>query len=197
MIFEKIVALVLIFFLLPLLVLLAILVRINMGSPILFKQNRAGMNGVPFTILKFRTMMNIENIEDGFRLTKLGKLLRSTSLDELPELFNVLKGDMSFVGPRPLLVEYLPRYSEFQSQRHNVRPGITGWAQINGRNSISWEDRFKMDIWYVENHSFYLDIKILCKTFFRVFNREGINPEGYTTMPFFIGNKNEDVDGKL
>ena len=180
----------------PLMFLLALLVRFNIGSPILFTQERPGLNGSVFKMLKFRTMLNSTDSQNRFlsddkRITKFGAFLRSTSLDELPGLLNVLKGDMSLVGPRPLLVQYLPLYNKEQARRHNVRPGITGWAQVNGRNAISWEDKFKFDVWYVDNQSFLLDIKILFLTVKKVFVREGISANGVATMPLFKGSNKE------
>lgn len=199
MLVERVIALVFILFLLPLFLFIAILVGLYIGSPVFFRQDRPGRNSIIFSIVKYRTMLDTTNLEgdllsDKERLTKFGQFLRSSSFDELPALWNVLKGEMSFVGPRPLLVKYLPLYSERQSRRHEVKPGITGWAQINGRNSISWEDRLEMDVWYVENRSLSLDIKILWKTIFRVFKRDGINQDGYATMPDFKGNQNKDND---
>jgi len=178
----------------PLMVLIAILIRITMGSPVLFRQTRTGLNGVPFIIFKFRTMRDISFQEvwletDAARLTSLGKILRSTSLDELPELWNILKGDMSLVGPRPLLMEYLPRYTPFQARRMEVKPGITGWAQVNGRNALTWEEKFKLDIWYVDHQSFLLDLKILWMTILQVVMRRGISAKGYATMPEFLGTR--------
>ena len=175
-------------------VLIAILIRITMGSPVLFRQTRTGLNGVPFIIFKFRTMRDISFQEvwletDAARLTSLGKILRSTSLDELPELWNILKGDMSLVGPRPLLMEYLPRYTPFQARRMEVKPGITGWAQVNGRNALTWEEKFKLDIWYVDHQSFLLDLKILWMTILQVVMRRGISAKGYATMPEFLGTR--------
>lgn len=166
----------------------------NLGKPVLFRQLRPGKNGETFEMIKFRSMRdavdeNGNTLPDSERLTPFGEKLRSTSLDELPGLWNVLKGDMSLVGPRPLLVEYLPLYTEEQSKRHNVRPGITGWAQVNGRNAISWEEKFKLDVWYVENQSFFLDIKILLLTVKKVFIRDGISAEGEVTMSKFTGRK--------
>jgi lipopolysaccharide/colanic/teichoic acid biosynthesis glycosyltransferase len=163
----------------PIVLITAILVRVKLGSPILFTQERPGLHGSVFKMMKFRTMLdavdkNGQQLPDEQRLTPFGVLLRSTSLDELPGLLNVIKGDMSLVGPRPLLVEYLPLYSDVESQRHNVRPGITGWAQVNGRNTVSWGQRFSYDVWYVENHNFWLDIKILILTVKKVFVRDGI-----------------------
>jgi len=181
----------------PLLVLLAILVKIKLGSPVLFHQVRPGLNGKPFKIFKFRTMLDVTDSDgklllDELRLTPFGKMLRATSLDEQPELWNVLKGDMSLVGPRPLLMEYLPLYSKEQNRRHEVRPGITGWAQINGRNAISWEEKFKLDVWYVDNQSFWLDFEILFKTVKTVLIRKGISAEGEVTMPRFTGTRKRD-----
>lgn len=166
----------------------------NLGKPVLFKQNRPGLNDHVFEMVKFRSMRDAVDdlgnaLPDSERLTPFGSKLRSSSLDELPGLWNVLIGDMSLVGPRPLLVEYLPLYSNEQAKRHNVRPGITGWAQINGRNAISWEDKFTLDIWYVENQSFWLDIKILFLTVKKVFFREGISADGEVTMSKFEGSK--------
>ncbi len=173
---------------------LIFLVRLKLGSPVFFIQLRSGKSGKLFKLFKFRTMLDQKDrsgkeLPDSDRLTSFGSKLRSSSLDELPGLWNVLKGDMSLVGPRPLLVEYLPLYSKEQSKRHNVRPGITGWAQVNGRNSISWEEKFKLDVWYVENQSFWLDIKILLLTVKKVFVKEGIAAEGEVTMKKFTGTK--------
>lgn len=180
-------------FSIPLMV-LTILVFTFIGCPVFFIQERPGLNGRIFKMYKFRTMNN--NIDksgmllpDDQRITKLGRFLRNSSLDELPEIFNVFKGDMSFVGPRPLLVEYLPLYSNFQSRRHEVKPGITGLAQINGRNSISWDEKFNYDVYYVDNNSFVLDLKILLLTVFKVVKREGVNSKINETMPKFTGNK--------
>ncbi|EOP37867.1 MULTISPECIES: sugar transferase [Bacillus cereus group] len=172
--------------------LVAIIVKTQIGSPILFRQQRPGLHGKPFYLYKFRTMTNErdrngELLQDHARLTKFGKNLRKYSLDELPQLINVLKGQLSLVGPRPLLMEYLPLYSQEQAKRHNVRPGITGWAQINGRNSISWDEKFKLDVWYVENQSFLLDLKILYLTFSKVLKSEGITNNKHVTMPVFKG----------
>lgn len=164
----------------PLMLLVAILVRVNLGSPIIFVQERVGLNNKVFKLYKFRSMTNEtdkrgELLTKEERLTKFGKLIRKTSLDELPELWNILKGDMSFIGPRPLLVEYLPRYNDEQIKRHNVRPGLTSYTAVNGRATLSWDQRFKMDVWYVKNGSFLLDLKILVKTFITVFKRENID----------------------
>lgn len=178
----------------PVYLFLGLLVIIKNGSPVLFKQTRPGKEGMPFTFYKFRTMTDEKDAEgnllpDQDRLTKFGGFLRKTSLDELPSLFNVLKGDMSLVGPRPLLMQYLPLYNEFQKKRHKVKPGITGWAQINGRNAISWERKFELDVWYVENQSFWLDIKIIVLTLWKVCKREGISAENHATMELFQGTK--------
>lgn len=183
-----------IIFLSPVFLVIAILVKIKLGSPIIFKQQRPGLNEKIFTMYKFRTMTDERDekgnlLPNNVRITKLGKLLRSTSLDELPELLNVLKGDMSLVGPRPLLVEYLPLYNKEQSRRHLVRPGITGYAQVNGRNAITWEEKFDKDIYYVENVSFFLDLKILFQTFIKVLRRENINQSNDFTMERFKGTK--------
>lgn len=177
---------------LPLLV-VAFLVRRKLGSPVLFWQVRPGMHGKPFKMVKFRSMTDERDPEgvllpDASRLTPFGRFLRTTSLDELPELLNVLRGDMSLVGPRPLLMEYLPLYTPEQARRHEVRPGITGWAQINGRNAITWEEKFALDAWYVDNRSLWLDIKILWLTVKKVLRRDGINATGDVTMPVFKGN---------
>jgi lipopolysaccharide/colanic/teichoic acid biosynthesis glycosyltransferase len=176
----------------PLFILIAVLVRVNLGRPLFFCQQRPGLRGAPFNMWKFRTMTNSYGsdghlLPDAQRLTRFGVFLRSSSLDELPELWNVLKGDMSLVGPRPLLMEYVPLYSERQSRRQWVRPGITGWAQINGRNAISWEEKFELDVWYVENRTLWLDIKILLLTIWRVIKRDGISHEGEATVSRFTG----------
>lgn len=176
----------------PIIIIVAILVRIKLGTPILFKQDRVGKNGKIFKMIKFRTMVDATDkfgniLPDEERLTKFGKLLRSTSLDELPELINVLKGDMSLVGPRPLLVKYIELYSKEQWRRHEVKPGITGWAQINGRNSITWSEKFKLDVWYVDNTSIFLDLKILFLTVLKVVRRDGINQSTNETMESFNG----------
>jgi len=179
----------------PVLLFLYFWVRHRMGDPVFFRQQRPGLDGKPFHMYKFRTMTydcdeNRRLLPDKDRLTSLGRFLRATSLDELPELFNVLKGDMSLVGPRPLLTQYLGRYTPEQARRHEVRPGVTGWAQINGRNAISWEEKFKLDVWYVDHHTLWLDIKILLMTFVKVFNREGISAAGEATMNEFKGSEN-------
>ena len=176
----------------PFLLVLAALVWICYGWPVLFCPQRPGLRGRPFLIYKFRTMLKARDTQgnllpDAQRLTRFGRFLRSTSLDELPELFNVLKGDMSLVGPRPLLMEYLPRYTPEQARRHEVKPGITGWAQVNGRNAISWEEKFKLDVWYVANHTLWLDLKILALTVIQVFQRKGISAHDHATMPAFMG----------
>ncbi|MDD2806213.1 MAG: sugar transferase [Elusimicrobiales bacterium] len=178
----------------PILIVLFLLIRIKLGAPVIFQQLRPGLNGRPFRIYKFRTMTRAVDAEgnllpDEKRLTSFGQFLRSYSLDELPELLNVIKCEMSLVGPRPLLMEYLPLYSEEQSLRHNLRPGITGWAQINGRNAISWEEKLKFDVWYVNNRTFWLDMLILARTVKKVFVKEGIHQDGHVTMAKFAGNK--------
>nr|WP_272800843.1 sugar transferase [Sphingobium sp. AntQ-1] len=178
----------------PLLVIVALLVRLNLGAPILFRQLRPGLHGRPFQMLKFRTMRDAYDrdgvpLADADRITGFGRFLRSTSLDELPGLWSVLKGDMSLVGPRPLLMEYLPLYSPQQARRHEVRPGITGWAQVNGRNALSWDEKFALDLWYVEHRSFKLDLKILLLTVRKVLVRDGISAAGEATMPKFTGSE--------
>ena len=192
-VFDILVSASALFVLLPVILLLTVLIRGRLGAPVLFRQPRPGRNGLPFQMVKFRTMLDAVDADgnmlpDEQRLTPFGAFLRSTSLDELPELWNVLKGDMSLVGPRPLLMEYLPLYSQEQYRRHDVRPGVTGWAQINGRNAISWEEKFKLDVWYVDNRSFWLDIKILFLTVKKVLVRDGISGEGESTMSKFTGN---------
>ncbi|MFR3559780.1 MAG: sugar transferase [Paraclostridium sordellii] len=177
----------------PVLIIVGTLIRIKLGSPIFFTQDRLGKDGKVFKMIKFRTMLDAtdkwgEPLPDEDRLTPFGKALRSTSLDELPELINVFKGDMSLVGPRPLLIEYKELYSEEQFRRHEVRPGITGWAQVNGRNTLAWNERFKMDIDYVDNQSVFIDIKILFMTVFKVLKRDGISQDGHVTMEKFNGN---------
>jgi lipopolysaccharide/colanic/teichoic acid biosynthesis glycosyltransferase len=176
----------------PVLGLTALAVRVFLGSPVFFSQLRPGMHGKPFTVYKFRTMRDAVDaagrpLSDAERLTRFGRFLRASSLDDLPELWNVFRGDMSLVGPRPLLMEYLPLYSPEQARRHEVRPGITGWAQVNGRNAISWEEKFRLDVWYVEHRSFWLDLKILALTLKKVFVREGISQEGQATAARFRG----------
>jgi len=175
----------------PMLIICCI-IRVYIGNPVLFKQIRPGYLGRPFEIMKFRTMSNARNYDgeflpDELRLTSLGKYLRQYSIDELPQLFNVLKGDLSFVGPRPLLMDYLPLYNEHQARRHEVKPGITGWTQVNGRNALAWEEKFDLDVWYVENRSFFLDIKIMWMTLLKVIKKEGISAQESVTMPVFTG----------
>lgn len=177
----------------PFMVVIALMVRWKLGGPVLFRQIRPGKDAKPFEMLKFRTMTDARDSEgrllsDAERLTPFGRFLRSTSLDELPELWNVLKGDMSLVGPRPLLMEYLPLYSVEQARRHEVKPGLTGWVQVNGRNALSWEEKFALDIWYVDNRSFWLDMRIVALTFIRIVKRDGISHADSATMPPFRGN---------
>ena len=191
--FDLVVALLLLPSIFLMCLMIAFFVKIKLGSPVIFTQLRPGLNGKIFNMVKFRTMTNKCDLDgnllpDSIRLTKFGKFLRSTSLDELPGLWNVLKGDMSLVGPRPLLVEYLPLYSKKQSRRHKVRPGITGWAQVNGRNTISWDKKFDLDVWYVDNQSIWLDVKILWLTVKKVIMRDGINQDGQATSEYFKGN---------
>lgn len=190
--FDIVVASALLVLLSPILLALTIIIHFNMGSPVLFKQVRPGLHGRPFTMYKLRTMSDARDgqgnlLPDGERLTRLGQFLRSTSLDELPELLNVIQGEMSLVGPRPLLMQYLPLYSAEQARRHEVRPGVTGWAQVNGRNAITWDEKFEYDVWYVDNWSLWLDIKILWLTLVAVVKRDGINADGRATMPAFSG----------
>lgn len=190
--FDLTFALIALVLLSPVILIIAILVRVFLGTPIIFRQQRPGYKGRPFFLYKFRSMTNRlapdgSLLPDARRLTGFGRLLRSLSLDELPELFNILRGEMSFVGPRPLLMEYLPLYSPEQARRHAVMPGLTGWAQVNGRNAIDWETRFKMDVWYVDNWSFWLDIRIILLTFWKVLSREGVNQEGQSTVEYFKG----------
>lgn len=180
----------------PFIAILAFLISRKLGAPVLFTQVRPGRYGRAFTMVKFRSMTDARDengtlLPDADRLTPFGRWLRATSLDELPELWNVLRGDMSLVGPRPLLMEYLPLYTDAQARRHEVRPGITGWAQINGRNALSWEEKFALDIWYVDNVSVWLDTKIIVKTLLKVLRREGISAAGTATMPRFVGTKEE------
>ena len=181
----------------PLILVVALLVRARLGSPVLFKQERPGLHGKPFTMIKFRTMLDARDDSgalrpDSERLTAFGRRLRSSSLDELPELWNVLTGDMSLIGPRPLLMHYLPLYSAQQARRHDVPPGITGWAQANGRNAISWDQKFALDVWYVDHWSLALDARILAASVKSVFSKHGISAEGEATMPEFTGNKDDD-----
>lgn len=194
---DIVIALLALILLSPILLIVAYLVRTRLGSPVLFRQIRPGLHGKPFEMVKFRTMTDERDVEGNLlpnevRLTKFGKMLRSTSLDELPELWNVLKGDMSIVGPRPLLMDYLPLYNEEQAKRNNVRPGMTGHAQVNGRNAISWEKKFELDTWYVENQSLWLDFKIMLLTVKKVLIKEGINQSEEVTMTRFTGNKHDD-----
>lgn len=191
-IFDVIVAATALVLLAPVLTVVALLVQSKLGGPILFRQQRPGRNGQAFEMIKFRTMLNAVDpdgrpLPDSDRLTPFGRILRSTSLDELPELFNVLRGDMSLVGPRPLLMQYLPLYSPEQARRHEVRPGLTGWAQINGRNAVDWNEKFSMDVWYVDNRTFLLDLKIILLTMRKVAFRENITAEGEATMLPFLG----------
>ena len=185
----------------PLIAVVAIAVRLKLGSPVLFCQERPGLRGRPFTILKFRTMLNARDsdgrlLADNERLTPFGRWLRATSLDELPELWNVIRGDMSLVGPRPLLMHYVPLYTPEQARRHEVRPGVTGWAQVNGRNTVSWDERFALDTWYVDNRSLLLDLKILAATFGLVLRRSGISAEESATMPEFTGSADRLKSGE-
>jgi sugar transferase EpsL len=180
----------------PVIILTAVLIAFKLGRPVIFTQMRPGENGIPFKMLKFRSMTDARDsegnlLEDDIRLTDFGSRLRATSLDELPGLINVIKGDMSLVGPRPLLMEYLPLYNDFQKRRMEVKPGITGWAQINGRNAISWKRKFELDVWYVENQSFWLDLKIIFLTVLKVFKRSDINAENTKTMHWFKGNEGD------
>lgn len=195
--FDVILAALALLMLAPVMLVTALLVRRYLGSPVLFSQTRPGFKGKPFQVYKFRTMTDARDsdgnlLPDDVRLTPFGLFLRSSSLDELPQLFNVLKGDIALVGPRPLLMAYLPLYSARQARRHDVRPGITGWAQVNGRNAISWEQKFELDVWYVENQSFWLDLKILALTLKKVFVKEGISADGTHTMPRFNGSNTGD-----
>ena len=190
--FDLVVAMIALVLLAPIMLCIAVLIRLNMGGPVLFTQQRPRLHGQPFWMYKFRTMRNAQDAQgnlfsDAERLTPLGRFLRSSSLDELPELYNVLRGEMSLVGPRPLLMEYLERYTPEQARRHEVRPGVTGWAQVNGRNAIGWEKKFELDVWYVDNRSLALDLKILCLTVFKVLKREGISAVNGATMSKFMG----------
>lgn len=191
--FDFSISAVLLTMLLPLFVWIAVLVRLNLGSPVFFRQMRPGRNGRPFMIYKFRSLTDETDAQgkplpDEDRFTRFSDMLRRTSLDELPELFNVLKGEMSLVGPRPLLMQYLDRFDAVQARRHEVRPGITGWAQVNGRNAISWEKKFRLDVWYVDHRNFCLDLKILAATVNQVFRQEGIREKGHVTAREFMGN---------
>lgn len=195
-IFDFLVALAALLVLWPVLLVLAVLVRVKLGRPVLFCQQRPGLHGRPFTMFKFRTMITRTHddqgrlLPDDRRLTPFGLWLRATSLDELPELFNVLRGDMSLVGPRPLMMKYLDRYTPEQFRRHEVKPGITGWAQIHGRNNMTWEEKFEYDVWYVDHWNLWLDLKILFLTFWQVLRREGVSKEGHVTVDEFMGTKN-------
>jgi len=196
-ILDIIIATIALILLSPLYLYVAYKVRKNLGSPVIFRQVRPGLHGRPFEMIKFRTMTDERDPEGNLlpneqRLPKFGKMLRATSLDEMPELWNVIKGDMSIVGPRPLLMDYLPLYNEEQAKRHNVRPGMTGYAQVNGRNTISWEEKFKLDTWYVENQSIWLDFKIMFQTVKKVLVKEGINQSEEVTMTRFMGNKKDE-----
>jgi sugar transferase EpsL len=191
-IFDRIFSFILLILLMPVMIFLTILIRFNLGRPVLFKQLRPGLRGEPFYLYKFRTMKDScdeagDMLPDEKRLTALGLKLRNYSLDELPQLINVVRGELSFVGPRPLLMEYLDRYTPEQARRHEVKPGITGWAQVNGRNAISWEEKFKLDVWYVDNRSLLLDLKILWLTVVKVLGAEGISADGMATMSEFMG----------
>ncbi|MDB5813285.1 MAG: sugar transferase [Rhodocyclales bacterium] len=194
--YDFLMALLMLILALPLLLLLAVLIRVRLGSPVFFRQLRPGLHGKSFMLCKFRSMSDARNeqgelLPDDIRLGAFGARLRSLSLDELPQLWNVLKGDMSLVGPRPLLMQYLARYSSRQARRHEVRPGITGWAQVNGRNALSWEERLELDVWYVDNRSFLLDIKILVMTARGIFCDKGVSAKGHVTMPEFTGSTQE------
>ncbi|QHI72082.1 sugar transferase [Aminipila terrae] len=185
----------------PVLLIVSIMVRVKLGSPVIFMQERPGLHAKIFTMYKFRSMTDEcddtgQLMPDHVRLTNFGKFLRKTSLDELPELFNIFKGDMSFVGPRPLLVRYLERYNDEQARRHDVRPGLTGWAQINGRNAITWEEKFRLDVWYVDHWNLWLDLKIFIMTFVKVIRKEGISAEGEATMGEFLGTKEITKEGE-
>lgn len=191
---DILVAAALLLLLSPVLLVTAIMVAVKLGRPVLFRQVRPGLHGKPFTLVKFRSMRDATGpdgrpLPDSERLTRFGKLLRATSLDELPELWNVTRGEMSLVGPRPLIMAYLDRYTPEQARRHEVRPGITGWAQVNGRNAVDWDERFAMDVWYVDNHNLWLDVKILWLTVMAVVKRDGVSAEGHVTMPEFMGSR--------
>lgn len=196
---DLLVAAVALILLSPVILIVALLVLVTMGRPILFRQQRPGLHGRPFAMLKFRTMREDPALgtgvaSDGRRLTRLGRFLRRTSLDELPELWNILKGDMSLVGPRPLLMQYLDRYTPQQARRHEVKPGLTGWAQVNGRNALSWEEKFALDTWYVDHRSFFLDVRILLLTAWAVIRPKGISAEGAATMPEFMGSLSSEAE---
>jgi lipopolysaccharide/colanic/teichoic acid biosynthesis glycosyltransferase len=199
--FDIFVSAVMLVLLAPLLLLIAVLIRLLIGSPVLFRQPRPGLHGRPFEIVKFRTMSDArgsdgELLPDAARLGTFGRLLRSTSLDELPELWNVLKGEMSLVGPRPLLMRYLPLYSPNEMRRHDVRPGLTGWTQVKGRNSLSWPRKFELDLWYVDHRTFWLDLRILLMTVWMVVRRDGISQEGEATMSPFVGSGTTPASGR-
>ena len=192
--FDLILTLVTAIFWLPLLLVVALIVRIKLGAPVFFRQERPGLNGKPFRMVKFRSMTDARDangnlLPDEDRLPAFGRWLRASSMDELPELFNVLKGEMSLVGPRPLLMQYIPRYNARQARRHEVPPGITGWAQVNGRNAIAWDQKFELDVWYVEHRSLWLDCKIILLTILKLFRRDDVNAPGSATMPEFMGNQ--------
>jgi len=191
---DLVVAAIALLLLSPILLLTMLAVRLFLGTPVIFRQQRPGYQGRPFFLYKFRTMTDASDpagnlLPDSERLTPLGRFLRALSLDELPELFNILRGEMSLVGPRPLLMEYLPRYSPEQMRRHDAWPGLTGWAQVNGRNALTWADKFRLDVWYVERWSFWLDIKIILLTFWKVLKREGVSQPGQATTEYFMGNE--------
>ncbi|QNI52885.1 bacterial sugar transferase family protein [Synechococcus sp. BIOS-E4-1] len=195
--FDRLFALLSLFILSPLFIVTALLVRWRLGTPVLFRQQRPGYRGKPFWLLKFRTMRNACDaggalLPDAQRLTPFGRWLRATSIDELPELINILRGEMSFIGPRPLLMQYLPLYSPQQARRHDVKPGFSGWAQINGRNSISWDEKFRLDVWYVDHQSFRLDLLIFLLTIWKVIRREGISARGEATVQYFKGSPSND-----
>lgn len=201
MFFDLFISLLLFLLFLPVIVLLGVAVKLKLGSPIIFKQERPGLYGKPFYVYKFRTMNNAKDnfgnlLPDHLRLTSFGNFLRKFSLDELPQLINVIKGDLSLVGPRPLLMEYLPLYTKEQNKRHNVRPGITGWAQVNGRNAITWEEKFELDVWYVNNQTLFLDMKILYLTVIKVIRSEGISQQGKATIERFRGSKSAVKGGQ-
>ncbi|MRD72312.1 sugar transferase [Rhodocyclus tenuis] len=196
--FDVVIAVTALALLFPVFLAIALLVRLRLGSPVFFRQKRPGIRGEPFVMVKFRTMRDAFDkdglpLPDSERMTSFGRWLRSSSLDELPELWNVLRGEMSFVGPRPLLIEYLPLYSPEQARRHDVLPGVTGWAQINGRNAVSWEEKFRLDVWYVDNRNFWLDLKIIFATVRKVLGREGISAEGEVTARKFLGTSERDA----
>jgi sugar transferase EpsL len=198
--FDVVVSISLLILFIPVFILISILIKIKLGSPIIFRQQRPGLHGMPFNLYKFRSMSNLKDsngvlLPDSERLTSLGAFLRKYSLDELPQLFNVLKGDISLVGPRPLLMEYLPLYTKEQAKRHLVKPGITGWAQINGRNAITWEEKFELDVWYVNNRTLLLDIKIILLTPLKVFQAEGISQGNHVSMEKFTGTMSSEKKG--